>query len=86
MSRPVKNGWWDIVTVKNGRDNDNTKIYTLVGVITYNLFTGISLICDRTHHFEYIAWATGFGLVVMMGAGGTAIKAHTEPNDNPDKE
>lgn len=76
----------DILTVRNGIDVDNTKLYIFVGIVFFLALSCYGIYADSAHHFNAIEFGTGFGGLVSLGSVGTAVKAHTEPSDEPKRE
>lgn len=72
----------DITTGIDGKTYDNVRCYMLVGVLAYLALTGYHLWDDNA--FDWIGFASGFGIILAGGSAGIGLKAQTEPKGTKD--
>jgi hypothetical protein len=72
----------DITTGIDGKTYDNVRVYMLIGVCAYLALTGYHLWDDNA--FDWIGFASGFGIILAGGSAGLGLKAHTEPGGKKD--
>lgn len=69
--------WNDSLTGIDGTTIDPWRVLTIIGVASYILYAGWSLLYD--HKFSALEYGTGLGALLFGGGAGVSIKSKTEP-------
>lgn len=72
----------DILTGIDGESYDVARVMWVLGVLFFLGMTAYSVHQDSTHHFDYVQFGTGFGLIMGASAGAIKWKESTEPVAN----
>ena len=67
----------DILTGIDNKTYDNVRVYMLLGVLTYLACTVYHLYDDNV--FDFVAFGSGFGVIMAGGGAGIGLKMKTEP-------
>lgn len=75
----MRRAFRQLFTGKDGETYDVGRVLWVWGVLSYTIIAGWAVIKGHAP-FDPMAFGGGFAAVLAAGAGGIAMKAHTEPD------